>query len=184
VNSPSKDSFINLGLLNQIRNKDASRIRVYPWDESDIGSLDDDVAFGALSDIISHVEKLDKSKSFKMDHDGHVIVLVRTLLDIFLALKFVEISAYLEQLGIVTQRRTLVRYLFVLEKLGVIEKYEYSDIDFYFSTGLEFHYVQFASSLESIRVDRVRTNCMAYYEDTESESHRRISIRKFRELKA
>lgn len=183
INSSDFDestSFINLGILRLISEKHPSSIKSYPWS---IPRLNENplipmhVVEDAIRDISEELDELPKSQTFKAEKNSHIIALIYEIINIFVALKEVEIHEYLEKLSVTLQKEELRSKLFLLEEFRIIRKIRYSDKIFYCCIATDYHRVRMPlKDKKHIDYLRITMDCRNYYRNTDSERHRNRAI--------
>lgn len=176
-----EQSFIQLGLLRYVRMDSESRLKVYDWNDKNPSSIPKGVVTQSIEDIKEHLDAIEHASSaFEAENPGHRIVIIKELIRLFAALRHAEIMDYLQRLGVAVEARVLNRYLYVLEKLGVIAKKRYSDKDFYLiAEPDEFHTLRIKAKPDHPRLDAVRCtlDCNEYYSSESKHRHRTLAIR-------
>lgn len=169
----SHESFINLGILRFISEKNGSSVKSYPWDIKNATSISEEVIQDVASDIREELSKQSKSQLFRIDQNSHVITMICELVRLFVALKEQEIFEYLGLLGISTTRDILRGQLFLLIEFKIIKKQLYSDALFYIRSDVIYHKLRIATKNKSESTDTLRIDiqCREYYQ-ANAEKHR------------
>ena len=171
------NSFINLGILRHIKANHGSGVKVYPWSPKFPGDIPDDVVTDVLEDIASEILGLQKTQSFNVNNNIHLIVLIYELLKLFVALKEKELIDSIKALGRDVQREDLRRKLFLLQEFGLVRKIEYSDSIFYACDDNTFHSLRLVlKSGATVDPLRLRVECVEYYKVTVAERNRNRAI--------
>lgn len=171
-------SFIRLGPIRRLENSAAESVLVYDWHDVDYGGRlveRFDKVQDQLVEIIEFIGRFTgPSKSerlFRRDNAAHVKFLVCELCDLFGALSFSEIGEYLSSLGLPQEPSDLKRFLFLLEKCGLLSikavghgRYYYpvewtSRLSFAFGPG------------DPINKDRLKVDVAAFYEKSMKSRH-------------
>jgi len=160
------DSFINLGILRYILDKNVSSVKKYPWEILNPSTISQEIIDDVTSDINEELAKLPKSQVFRANQNSHGMVAICELLRLFLALKEHEILEYLEVIGITISKEILKGQLFLLAEFKIIKKQSYSDALFYVHTNEIFHRFRLAmkDKAESSDTLRIQMQCREYYE--------------------
>lgn len=170
----ANDSFIKLGILRLLCNKNNSSVRIYPWNIKDPSQIPPEITQDVIKDISLASQKFKASSKFDKENSGHLMVLIKEIIRIFLAVKFGEIANFLELIGVngVDSNR-LKRCLFVLEKIQAVNKIPYSDKEFYVVSVNKFHSVLIRSKTDEKSIDshRVMFECRGFYEAS-NDTHR------------
>ncbi|WP_444902722.1 retron St85 family effector protein [Microbulbifer sp. CnH-101-E] len=174
----STNSFIELGILRHIRDRSEGSVRSYPWAlpaEGESISVGRDIINDMLQDAKEQLGRMQKTKRFRADNTAHIMALIRSLIEAFIALKFSEIKRYLRYFEVQLADDELKRKLFLLQKFKLIIKDTYSDTAFYCCSKLEkFHSMRYEHK-KGKKVDmlRVTASCSTYYALSEEERHRK-----------
>lgn len=166
-------SFINLGILRFIFEKNKSSVKSYPWDIKNPATISSEVTQDVTSDIQEELAKQPKSQLFKVQQNSHVIVVICELIRLFVALKENEILEYLEEIGITTTKDILRGQLFLLSEFRILIKQVYSDALFYIRSDEPYHRLRIATKVKSESTDALRIDiqCREYYQ-LHGEKHR------------
>ena len=154
-------SFINLGILRFLAEKESTRVKSYPWDTLRPENINEEVVSDVISDIQGELEKLPATTLLKMDQDSHCMVMISELLRLFVALKEHEIFGYLSQSGFDITAEQLRGRLFLLKSFRIIGTQKYSDATFYISGSEKFHRLRLVGVDKNATVDslRIETLC-------------------------
>lgn len=121
-----QDSFIKLGPIKRLENKNSDSVLVYDWHDL---QLDNQVErFDKLRDempsivgaIRSFMSLETTERIFKSEDTSHQMLLICDLVDLFGALPYKEIQEYFSFLSIEITSEKLDQYLFLLEKCGLL----------------------------------------------------------------
>jgi len=182
-----QDSFIHLGPLRLLEKKyEETRVSVYPWvehakienntcssviDHESLNSLVEDIS----TDIQEFFEHKHRSAIFNHDDEGHVMLLMVDLMDLFLALKKHEVLEILGDLEIPVDEADLSQYLFLLETLGFIGSKKYSGSTYYYSVS-DTKFVEYGVREGQRKIDRVRVKASLsdYYADSDKKRSRAL----------
>ena len=170
-----KNSFINLGILRYISEKNPSIVKVYPWELKlhQPPDIPEETVNDVISDIQLSLDSLTKNPLFNHSDNSHVMILIRQLVTWFTALKESEIYKYLEIFKVVIDKSELRSKLFLLEELDILSKDKYSDSTFYFSGENKFHSIGVSlKDGETFDSLRLKMDCNSYYNESAGESHR------------
>jgi len=171
-------SFINLGILRFIAEKNSSYVRSYPWKVGKPETILSEVVDDVVSDIQQELEKLPKSQVLKIDQNSHVMAIICELLRLFSALKESEILEYLLLLGAKVDKFQLKGKLFLLKSFKLIKIQQYSDAIFYMHGSEPYHPIRLALKDKSKPLDtlRVQLQCLEFYKQSEKHRNRNRAI--------
>lgn len=173
----NQDSFISLGILRFIAEKNPTHVKSYPWElkvEGQHFQIDDEVVSDATSDIDEDLKTLPKTQILKANLSSHSMVLICEFLRLFTALKEGEISEYLEICGVSISRDLLKGKLILLEKFRLIKTQEYSDAIFYFKGDEAYHKLRLVLLSNAGHADplRIEARCLEFYNETPKHRNR------------
>lgn len=171
-------SFINLGILRFLKEKQDSAVRNYPWNVSAPHSIEDEVVQDIVSDISEKLNQIPKTAVFDARLTTHVAVLLCELTSIFTAIRESEFASYLEYFDIKISRDDLRRKLFLLERFGLLKKEVYSDSTFFLIGRSKFHRLRLSSKDPEVRIDAARVNveCLEFYQSNVRQRNRHRAI--------
>jgi hypothetical protein len=168
-----QDSFIKLGPIKRLENKNADSVLVYDWHDFDLGRpverfeklLDEMPAIVAAIREFMSVDT--GERLFKKEDSSHLMLLVCDLVDLFGALPFKEIQECLATLSIDLTTEILQQYLFLLEKCGLLRIKARGHGRYYYSENWSPR-VSFALTPgPSIDKQRLRVDVIDFYDSYE-----------------
>ncbi len=171
-------SFINLGILRHLAEKDESKVKSYPWDiKNPATSITTEVVDDVISGIQEVLNRLPRRPALNLSNKSHVVVLICEIIELFSALKESEIHEYLTSFGVAITKDEIKRKLFLLEKFRLIEKVIYDDATFYMRSNERYHRLRLALK-EGTNKDalRISAECLAYYNAEPKQKHRKRAI--------
>lgn len=172
-------SFINLGILRFLKEKQDSAVRNYPWNISAPHAIANEVVEDIVADVSEILERIPKTTVFNGNLTTHIAVLLCELASIFTAVRESEFSNYLEHFDIKISRDDLRRKLFLLERFGLLKREVYSDATFFLIGRSKFHRLRLSSKDAAVRIDAARVNveCLEFYraDPKQRNRHRAIS---------
>lgn len=129
-------SFVRLGPMTRLENDRQERLRWHHWNptcavdaEFDKSS---DLVSGVLKDLEEIADRVVKEKKFVLGNHGHIMLLIASLSELFIALKKSEIKHYIYLLiSVELSSKELDKYLFLLMKFDILEKVTNSQEKFY-----------------------------------------------------
>jgi hypothetical protein len=129
-------SFIRDGPLARLSKETAGGVHCYDWlTTSGPQRIDPHRLLPACADLASSVEafcrQLNRSDALNGTKLAHKMLLVADLANIFRILTFQEVREIFKQLSMELEAGELRKYLFVLEKLGLITRFSYSHQQWY-----------------------------------------------------
>jgi len=176
-----EDSFIYLGPLEYIRRKDHSSVAIYPWPKPDITDYDDD-NIEDLCDIIREKLKLSsKNEKFSLDNSGHKALLIYEIIALCFPILIGEIEISLAAIDIKIPIKTISRYLYLLNKIGLIEKLQYSNYQYYYPTKINQNKIKFGWTKNKLSVDtpKIKMSILeTFVHATDPQSKKRKNARK------
>lgn len=173
------NSFINLGILRHLKEFNTDSVKVFPWDISKPDEISSQVLNDSIESIKAVLDKIPKSTKLKITHDSHASTVVFELLNLFVALKEVEVVEYLNKLGFDLSKDQIKRKLFLLCRFQLIKNVEYDGAKFYCGISSEFNRLRLAAiegnSLDSTQIP---IDCKMFYKEIK-DRHRLGAIKEF-----
>lgn len=172
------DSFIKLGPIKRIENFHEESVLVYDWHERPNGGR----AVEAYDNMRPHMAEIVEAikgftapsraeRVFRKDEPSHAMFLICELCDLFGALNQTEIGGYLEALDITLEIEVTERYLFLLNKCGLLDVKKQGHGRYYYApewkSRISFGFLPGGH----IDKDRVRVDVASYYEREMSSRH-------------
>ncbi len=127
-------SFITLGPVRQLKELN---VYTFPYDPLNAVATINPHLPAVANALEEAIENSDKSQLFSNKRDGHVALLIYELVRIFHVLKIEEIRGYLKLLAAPRKRKVVQRLLFLLQKLDLVKKRRYLNLDYYFTEKTE-----------------------------------------------
>ena len=171
-------SFINLGILRHLAEKDISRVKSYPWDiKNPSTSITTEVVGDVISGIQEVLNQLPRRPELNLSNKSHVVVLICEIIELFSALKESEIHEYLTLLGVAITKEEIRRKLFLLERFRLIKKGAYDDATFYLRSNVRYHRLRLALKVGSNKdALRINAECLEYYNAEPKQKNRKRAI--------
>lgn len=159
-----EESFIQDGPVASLKKYDSRSVLFYPWlgqpNEHGVRQLDPDGAKETverlLERLLEEMSKVSKEERFNSGSAGHCILLVADLVKLGVIIKLSEIETLLAAVGLRREGRRLNRYLFLLEKLKLIEKTQYGHNTYYLGCGSPNEYIRYSLRSKGKTPDRIR----------------------------
>ena len=147
-------------------------VRCYPWDEKNLKNSTKSVLKDISQDIKDLLKKYNKKEMFQIDNPGHISFLIFEIILLFKALKYNEISKFLDCLDLSISKSELNRFLFLLEKLEFISKKSYGS-EFYYPLQKQSR-VRFSLKDKTKKIDKsaITMAAVQFYRQEPSERHR------------
>ncbi|MCB5228385.1 retron St85 family effector protein [Alishewanella sp. 16-MA] len=125
-----EDSFIFLGPLNFIKEKSASSSLSYPfagfknkgWKEVEF----------ICGDFVKKVSDIDKTQSYKDGNSGHLCFVIYEIISLASPILLEEIEMSLLAFDVSFDRKSVIRSIYLLLKLELINPFIYSNFKFYY----------------------------------------------------
>jgi len=158
-----EESFIQDGPVAFLTKHDPRSVLFYPWlgppNEHGVRPLDPEAAKETVARLLDRIEEatsaITKEEKFDQGNAGHCILLVADFVKLGAIVKKGELESLLVGVGLHVSRR-LERYLFLLEKLKLIEKTKYGNSTYYLGRGSPSEYVHYSLKSKSQTPDRIR----------------------------
>lgn len=173
-----EDSFIRLGPIKRVEEREAKHVLVYDWHEIDyrgsprerLENIEGEMA--EIAEAIREFTSPSKSERvFKATEPAHVMLLVCELCALFGALNRTEIGDYLRALNVNIEGEEIDRFLFLLHKCDLLAIKAYGHGRYYYPLEWRSRVSWGFSPGERIILDRLRVDVAEYYEREISSRH-------------
>jgi len=155
-------SFIKLGPIKHIESRYKNMIETYKWFKSENGQREDldeerlrEIAPEITKTIIERVNDIPKEQNWNTEVPGHLILFICDIINIMNIVKIGEIETVLEILDLKITEGDIEKYLFILEKLGLIKKVS-SSSGRYYAALISEPFIKYSYTGEAIAKDRMR----------------------------
>jgi hypothetical protein len=159
----NEESFIQNGPVALHQQHDQPSVLYYPWLaqlKRGRRHLDRERAGETVVHLVNwlsdYMRKLHKEEKFRPDDTGHRLLLIADLISLGTIIRHSEIVSLLRGLQLRPANPELDRYLFLLEKLSLISKTQYSNTPYYLAGTEAVTYVTYAFKPEDRVADRHR----------------------------
>ncbi len=172
-------SFISLGILRHLKEQNQESVKIFPWDIRHPARIEDEVVEDVIEGIKTSLNSLNGEHTLNLNKDSHSTTVISELIRIFIALKKVEITTYLNNLGFSLSKHEITRKLFLLERFKLIKAVEYSGAVYYLRTSSSFNKLRLTSN-SKVRLEdtRITLDCRSFYE-TNKDRYRLAAIKRF-----
>ena len=132
----SAGSFISDGPIRKLRNGNEDHVHYYTWNSDDLDSEGTKIEFGELTnELVTFLETIEaarpKKPSLKLSERGHALLLVADLIRMPGVATISELLECLSALECEADRKTLKRYLSVLQSVGFVTAHRRSNQTFF-----------------------------------------------------
>lgn len=167
------DSFISLGPIRSLVEKYGKEsICVLPSAKNE--DLEPDINL-LIERLTAKQQQTKKTEAFRAEKEDHQVFAALDLIDLFLALTREELEEALMHLGIRIDRTRVQQLLFLLEKVGLINRVAYGDQSFYLPKVAGKHVLlNYSSSSKTAPFDRLRWRTMAIQDISKQGPRRRV----------
>ncbi len=137
------DSFVKEGPLNRLGLGEGGRVHSYDWLDGGTppSVLRERFLDEHCPDIVDtlrhHLDETNSSQRFSPTDGRHVMLLMADLAHLFLVLRKRELEVLLRGFGVSLPAKGIGGYLFILEKLKLIQRFRYSN-EWWFTSGERF----------------------------------------------
>jgi len=128
----NEDSFIFLGPIENIKKKDPSSIAIYPWPDEKVNPCNNDHIIDLIELIEKKIQNNSQSVSFSDEHKGHITFLIYEIIRVSFPILLNEIEISLESMKLKISKSQLLRSIYLLIKLKLINKKYYSGYTYYY----------------------------------------------------
>ena len=176
-----KSSFINLGILRHLKERNDQSVKSFPWDITQPHKIEQNTIDDVIKGIDDSLKITKHTQLLNTKHKSHETTLVCALIEIFIALKQTEIIDYVNRFGFRLSKDQVKRKLFLLEKFQLIKEIEYDDAKFYCRTTNEYNKLRLAAKAsKNLQHVEITLACMTFYEKNK-DRHRLGAIKYFKE---
>ena len=164
-----QESFIKLGPLKRLEDRNSDAVLVYDWHDHVHGRLIDrfDKLQAEIPNVVAAIRQFmstdDSERVFKRDDASHKMLLICDLIDLFGALPFVEIQEFLSILSIELEGDVLKQYLFLLERCGLLKIKPKGHGRYYYCAKWTPR-ISFAMNGPAIDKQRLRIDVVSFYD--------------------
>lgn len=174
-----EDSFIFLGPLTNIKQKNQNSILIYPWPSKD--TMNYEHIEYIFQDIKSALESSPKSQQFRKERSAHIAFIIHDVIILSNPITITEIELALTALDIDIQKKELTRLLYLLEKIDLISHITYSNVTYYFGKKNAARRVKFGQSRDGRIRDTSEIKLSfreAFYSSEDEQSRKRILVQR------
>nr|WP_253806441.1 retron St85 family effector protein [Hydrogenovibrio sp. JE_KL2] len=178
------DSFIYLGPLEFIRSKENDSVLIYPWPKGEATSFSKDNLIDLCEQLNEKITSQIKSKKFYQNNSGDMALLVYEIIRMSYPMLINDIEHVLTLgLGMNFQEIELglKRHLYLLQKLRLIEKYEYGGNVYYYPQKPSVQMVKLGYKLGEQRIETTKLKLKMMkilIEDKSSQARKRKTVAK------
>ncbi|HFI9804746.1 TPA: retron St85 family effector protein [Vibrio parahaemolyticus] len=177
-----EDSFIYLGPLHHIRNKEPTSVAIYPWPSPKVLGYSDIHLQDLCASLLEKRDNIPKSPAFNVKNSGHVALLILEIVRLSYPILLTEIELALVSLDLDEDKSKVTRLLYLLNKLGYLDTYEYSGYKYYYPKVRDKPRVKFGASTAGTPFDEKKLLMslkMSYVTDvSDGASRKRIAAGK------
>ncbi|EKD9043212.1 retron St85 family effector protein [Vibrio parahaemolyticus] len=148
-----EDSFIYLGPLHHIRGKEQSSVAVYPWPSNKALDYPDIHLQDLCISLQGKRNSIPKNPTLNPKNSGHIALLILEIVRLSYPVLLTEIELALASLELDEDKSKVTRLLYLLNKLGYLDTYEYSGYKYYYPIDREKPRVKFGSTKNNIPFD-------------------------------
>lgn len=149
----NEDSFIYLGPLQYIKSKAQSSVLTYPWPNSDDIKYDNDILEDLCENIKSKLDTMPKTEQFNPKISGHLVLLISEIISLCFPIQLGEIELALSCLGLKVSQKEVKRYLYLLQKTGIVDLLTYSSNKYFYPLLKNKKWVKFGKTKENNPMD-------------------------------
>jgi len=170
-----QDSFIKLGPLRYLDSIREGSVSAYPWDQNNPNETIKPSLADITTDIDDFVADLSSTEAFSKENSGHLAFIIFELISVFQALKFTEITEYLNKIEIKVLRDKVKKMLFLLSKFDFISVKRRGKVEYYYPTKNDKR-LRIGGTFDRVAA---KMSAMQFYATNEKESKRLSVIKEF-----
>lgn len=151
----NEDSFIYLGPLEYIKRKTQPQpsVLTYPWPNSSDKNYDNDILEDLCENIKSKLDTIPKTEQFNFKISGHLALLISEIITLCYPIQLGEILVALDCLDLGILQKDVTRYLYLLQKVKIIESHSYSSNKYYYPMIEDKKWVKFGKTKNNHPMD-------------------------------
>nr|PMI77985.1 hypothetical protein BCU38_23565 [Vibrio splendidus] len=181
----AQDSFIYLGPLKKLQDKDTESVLIYPWPDKSITKYDHlDLI---VEDINTKFNKLKKSEKFNVKNVAHLAFLIHDIVLLANPIKIFEIEWCLTILEIDIKEPELKKILYLLEKIELVKYTRYSNVKYYYDTEGGGRRIKFGRTKDGVQKEesamKIALRQSYVMSSDESDKKRRLALKQIMSLK-
>lgn len=184
ANEFRKNSFIALGPLRYFEYEYTKYVSVYDWNYSDFDKkiIDADSVYNFSEDMAADIDDalsiISSTKRFDPKDPGHAMLLMADLADLFLAVKISEYQEYFSRFGHNIETSEIKRYIFLLQKLGMVSHHPYGH-ERYYCNAVNSKHMKYSFKESGLHFDRMRLKAEVseYYSEHDKRRNAMIKSR-------
>lgn len=172
----SEDSFIYLGPLKNIKNKENNAVAIYPWPDPKTLKYNNEHLVDLIETIRIKLSHLPKTEKFLPTNSGHIALLIAEIVRICYPILISEIEISLYSIDLDISQGEVARHLYLLDKLGLIKPYFYSGYTYYYNTNKDINRVRFGKSNDGNSFDEKKIRMLllqTYIQKEDGQSRKR-----------
>lgn len=149
-----EDSFIYLGPLEYIKKKNSTSVLTYPWPSKDEREYDNNILEDLCKNIEEKIGGLSQTEQFNKDISGHIALLICQIISVCFPIQLSEVESAIETLKVGKLTQSVIsRYLYLLQKMGLIGLFPYSSNKYYYPLYKDKIYVKFGKDRNDVPMD-------------------------------
>lgn len=159
-------SFIKLGPITNLENNSKSSVNVYDWAVNNEGNVEfiddraiDSVTEDIVEDILRRLDLTPTEQRFDTEAPGHIILFMCDIIGIVGVAKIIDIQMIFKICGLNVEDKDIKKYLFILERLNLINRYPYGN-DRYLASQADPPFISYAFQSATEVQDRLRWQIM------------------------
>jgi len=181
----AKNSFIYLGPLSSLIERDSSSVLIYPWPDNERQEYEHiDLIVG---DIKNKLKNTNKTSKFDIKNSAHIAFLIHDIVQISSPIKITEIELALASIDVNVNEKIIQRLLFLLEKINLVKFTTYSNVNYYYTCNDEDRRVRFGRAKDNSKRDessiKMAIRKSFILDDNELSKKRRLALKQINTIK-
>lgn len=140
-----EDSFIYLGPLENIKRKDPRSVLVYPWPDCNNSKYNKEHIEDICETVLEKWTSSPKTIQFISSEPGHIAFLIAEIVRIGYPITISEIELAVLAVGLNIPDSMIHRLIYLLERLRIIEKYQYGGYIFFHAPTKDVPFLNFGA---------------------------------------
>ena len=181
----AKNSFIYLGPLSSLTDRDPSSVIIYPWPDKEQKEYEHIELIAG--DIKRKLNNTNKTSKFDIESSAHIAFLIHDIVQISSPIKITEIELALASIDVNINEKTIHRLLFLLEKIKLVKFTTYSNVNYYYTCSDIDRRIKFGRAKDGSKRDessiKMAIRRAFVLDDNESSKKRRLALKQINTLK-
>lgn len=171
----SEDSFIYLGPLENIKRKEPRSVLIYPWPDRNQHEYNEEHLEDICETILDKWSSSPKTVQFISSEPGHIAFLIAEIVRTAYPITVSEIELAILAVDLDIPDSLIHRLIYLLERLGIIKKYQYGGYIFFYTSAKNVPFLNFGAGkkFEVVKASMKLRQTYLLNDDTASKKRKR-----------